>query len=81
MSYIIKRTNPIVNTKLTEKGRQKLAQGKLNFSYWAAGDCEVNYKISDNDVDSANNLPLTNFYSNVLKPKDQQSCLKYYLNH
>ena len=45
MSYIIKRTNPIVNTKLTEKGRQKLAQGKLNFSYWAAGDCEVNYKI------------------------------------
>jgi len=79
MSYIIKRTNPIVNTKLTEKGRQKLAQGKLNFSYWAVGDSEVNYKISDNDIDLTNNLPLSNFYSNVLKPKDQQGCLKYYL--
>jgi len=81
MSYIIKRTNPIVNTKLTAKGRQKLAQGKLNFSYWAVGDSEVNYKLADNDVatGATSNQPLTNFYSSIFKPKDNQTCLKYNL--
>ena len=40
MSYIIPSTSPFVSIKLTEKGREQLAQGKLNFSYWAVGDSE-----------------------------------------
>ncbi len=43
MSYIIKNTNPFVSIKLTEIGRELLAQGQLNFNYWAIGDSELNY--------------------------------------
>ena len=43
MSYIIKNTGPFVSIKLTEKGREQLAQGQLNFSFWGIGDSEINY--------------------------------------
>ena len=41
MSYIINSTNPFVSIKLTEKGREQLAQGQLNFSFWGIGDSEI----------------------------------------
>ena len=52
MSYItLENSNsPIVNVKLTDTGRKKLAQGQLNFSAWAIGDSEINYdseEVSD----------------------------------
>jgi len=43
MSYIINNTNAYSSIKLTEKGRERLALGQLNFAYWAIGDSEVNY--------------------------------------
>jgi len=43
MSYIIKSTSPFVSIKLTEKGREKLALGNLNFKSWVIGDSEINY--------------------------------------
>ena len=43
MSYIINSTSPFVSIKLTEKGRELLAQGQLNFSFWGIGDSELNY--------------------------------------
>jgi hypothetical protein len=47
MSYIINNTNPFVSIKLTEIGREKLASGSLNFSFWAIGDSEINYDRED----------------------------------
>ena len=44
MSYIINNSNAFVNIKLTEVGRMKLAQGKLDFKYWGIGDSEINIK-------------------------------------
>ena len=81
MSYIINNTNPFVSIKLTEIGREKLASGSLNFSFWAIGDSEINYNreaLYDNQ---------TGIYSNVtspariLRPKDRQPNFKYYITN
>lgn len=78
MSYIINNSDAFVNTKLTEKGREKLAKGSLNFSFWGIGDSEVNYDreaiVDDNPTDitlSAN--------TKILRPKDRQSDIKSWI--
>ena len=43
MGYIINNSDAFINIKLTDTGRQKLAQGQLNFASWAIGDSEINY--------------------------------------
>lgn len=71
MSYIIKSTNPYIRVKLTETGRQKLATGQLTFSRWAVGDSEIDYGYvlpNSPGVDSE-----------ILRPKDEQPNLRYYL--
>jgi hypothetical protein len=75
MSYIINSTSPFVSIKLTEKGREQLAQGKLNFSYWAIGDSEINYEreqIVDND-------PSLTATTAVFKPFDRQPNIKSFI--
>jgi hypothetical protein len=71
MSYIIKSTNPFIRVKLTEIGRQKLALGQLTYSSWAVGDSEIDYGYV------SPNLPGVN--EQILRPKDQQPNLKYFL--
>lgn len=65
MSYIIKNNNPILNIKLTDIGRYKIASGNLNYKYFAVGDSEINY-----------NYP-TPSGLNILKPKDNNPDIKY----
>lgn len=80
MSYIISNTSPFVSIKLTETGRQKLASGALNFSFWAIGDSEINY-----DRESLMDLNTTAPYQNltntskILRPKDRNPNIKYYI--
>jgi len=75
MSYIIKNANPFASTKLTEKGREKLAKGQLTFTSWAIGDSEINYN-REVFVDDAT-LSGT---SKILRPRDRQPDLKYFIN-
>jgi hypothetical protein len=76
MSYIIPSTDPFVSIKLTQKGREQLAQGKLNFSYWAIGDSEINY-VREAIVDPTNvSLSAT---SVVMRPVDREPNLKYFI--
>ena len=77
MSYIIPSTNPLINLKITEKGREKLSQGALTFSYWGIGDSEVNY---DREEELETNSSLTTT-SKVLRPKDDQPNIKYFLSN
>lgn len=79
MSYIISKTSPFVSTKLTEKGREKLAKGQLNFKYWAIGDSEINYgyeEIKDINQDDE----ILNKKSVISRPRDNQSNLKYFVS-
>ena len=61
MGYIIKNTSGLVNTRVTDTGRQKMSEGKFNVAYFAIGDSEVSY----------NTLPITYNQSNtvVLEPE------------
>lgn len=78
MSYIIKSTSPFVSIKLTQKGREQLAQGKLNFSYWAIGDSEINYNREA--IVDANPTDVTlSATSAVFRPFDRQPNIKTFI--
>lgn len=78
MSYIIKSTSPFVSIKLTEKGRENLAKGQLNFSYWAIGDSEINYD-REAIVDANPTSPTLSGASRVLRPFDKQPDIKSFI--
>jgi hypothetical protein len=46
MGYIIKDTAGLINTKLTDTGRQYLSEGNFNISYFQIGDSEVCYNCA-----------------------------------
>ena len=78
MSYIIKNTSPFVSIKLTQTGREQLAQGKLTFSYWAIGDSELNYERESIVDANPTNIPLS-ATSVVMRPLDRQPKLKSFI--
>ena len=43
MSYIIKNTSGLVNTRVTDTGRQKMSEGNFRVAYFQIGDSEVYY--------------------------------------
>jgi hypothetical protein len=43
MGYILKNTSGLINTRLTDTGRQKISQGNFNITYFQVGDSEVSY--------------------------------------
>jgi hypothetical protein len=65
MSYIIENKNPLIPIKLTSKGREKIAAGTINWSFWSLGDSEIDYRY-------VNNIPAEFGKLNILKPKDNQ---------
>tara|TARA_Y100001938_G_scaffold149934_1_gene238771 strand:+ start:5162 stop:7201 length:2040 start_codon:yes stop_codon:yes gene_type:complete len=69
MSYIIKTANALINAKLTDIGRKKLAGGQLNFKQWAFGDSEIDYSSLGTSVDFST--------LDILRPKDNNPDLKY----
>jgi len=78
MSYIIKTTDPFVSIKLTEKGREMLSQGLLNFTSWAIGDSEINYD-REAVVDANPNDISLSATSRILRPLDRQPNIKTYI--
>ena len=78
MSYIIPSTSPFVSVKLTQKGREQLAKGSLNFSYWAVGDSEINY-VREALVDANPTDVSLSATSVVMRPFDREPNLKYFV--
>lgn len=68
MSYISKNTGAFVNARLTDKGRELLSIGLLNFATFRLGDSEVDYST----LGASYNIAL----QNILKPKANQPDLK-----
>ncbi len=71
MSYIINSSGAFVNIKLTDTGRRKLAEGKLNFTAWGIGDSELNYNREE-IVDNYQSDPQLSGSSQILRPFDRQ---------
>ena len=78
MSYIIKTTDPFVSIKLTEKGREMLAQGQLNFTSWAIGDSEINYGREQIVDENPSDITLS-ATSRILRPLDREPQFKSYI--
>lgn len=72
MSYINRKNSAIISTKLTAKGRESIATGNLDWSFWSIGDSEVDYDNIDNILPSGEGLA-------IIKPKDINPHIQSYL--
>lgn len=80
MSYIINDTSSFVSIKLTEKGRERLSKGQLNFAYWAVGDSEINYE-REAIVDANQSVAALSGASQILRPFDRQPNIKSFITN
>ena len=80
MGFIIKNTAGLVNTRLTDIGREKLSQGNFNISYFQVGDSEVSYNTlptSYNQFDTVILEPSFNAQNSSGIPESNKSNVKY----
>ena len=79
MSYIIKNTSALINTRLTDVGRNNLSQGNFNISYFQIGDSEVNYSAVPNYNQTNNNIlmPAFNAQNDSGSPQSNKMNIKY----
>ena len=79
MGYILKDTQGLVVTRLTDVGRRKISQGNFNISYFQIGDSEVSYDNIDasNYSNSMVLEPPYNAQNNVGIPQSTKNDIKY----
>jgi hypothetical protein len=80
MSYILKNTSALVNTKLTDAGRRRLSQGNFNISYFQIGDSDVSYDTLPSGYNQANSMVLNSAFNaqNITgAPQSNKHNIKY----
>jgi len=79
MSYIIKHTAGLINTRLTDVGRRNISQGNFNISYFQIGDSEVSYTAVTNYNQTNNNIlmPAFNAQNDTGSPQSNKQNIKY----
>ena len=80
MSYILKNTSGLVNTRITDTGRLKLSQGNFNISYFQIGDSEVSYNELPNTYNQFNSVilePSFNSQNSAGVPESNKQNIKY----
>jgi hypothetical protein len=79
MSYVIKNTSGLINTRLTDVGRRNISQGNFNISYFQIGDSEVSYSAVTN-YNITNNMilmPAFNAQNDTGSPQSNKQNIKY----
>jgi len=80
MAYIIKNTAGLVNSRVTDTGRQKLSQGNFNISYFQIGDSEVSYDKLPSFYNQTNSYvlePSFNQQNSFGVPQSNKQSVKY----
>jgi len=80
MSYILKNTSGLVNTRVTDTGRQKLSQGNFKISYFQIGDSEVSYDKTPLNYNQPNSFvlePPFNTQNSSGVPQSNRQSVKY----
>ena len=79
MSYIIKNTSGLINTRLTDVGRRNISQGNFSISYFQIGDSEVSYSAVTNYNQTNNNIlmPAFNAQNDTGSPQSNKQNVKY----
>lgn len=80
MSYIIKNTSGLVNTRVTDTGRQRLSEGNFKIAYFAIGDSEISYNALPSTYNQANSVilePQFNSQNSAGVPESNRQYIKY----
>ena len=80
MSYILKNTSGLINTRLTDTARQKISQGTFNISYFQIGDSEVSYNSLPSTYNQFNTFilePNFNSQNSTAAPNSNKQNIKY----
>ena len=80
MAYIIKNTSGLVNTRVTDTGRQRLSEGNFRISYFAIGDSEISYNSlpsTYNQTDTVILQPEFNSQNSSGVPQSNRQYIKY----
>jgi hypothetical protein len=80
MAYIIKNTSGLVNTRVTDTGRQRLSEGNFRITYFALGDSEVSYNELPNTYNQSNTVilePEFNSQNSSGVPESNRQYIKY----
>lgn len=79
MSYIIKNTAALINTKLTDVGRRNISQGNFRIAYFQIGDSEVSYSAVPNYNQTNNSIlePAFNAQNDSGTPNSNKQNVKY----
>ena len=80
MSYIIKNTSALINSRLTDTGREKISQGNFNISYFQIGDSEVSYNVLPTSYNQSNTMilePAFNAQNSSGSPQSNKQNIKY----
>ena len=79
MGFIIKNTAALINTKITDTGRQYLSQGNFNISYFQVGDSEVCYDCASGVLPSTGYVlePSFNAQNSTGVPQSNRENIKY----
>jgi hypothetical protein len=80
MAYILKNTSGLVNTRVTDTGRQKLSEGNFNISYFQVGDSEVSYTALPSTYNQTNSMvlePPFNSQNTAGIPQSNRQTVKY----
>ena len=83
MSYIIKNTSALINTRMTDVGRRRLSQGNFNIKYFQVGDSEVTYSAVTSYNQTNNNIlmPAFNAQNDTPEGNNKQNIkYPYYLD-
>ena len=80
MAYIIKNTSGLVNTRVTDTGRQRLSEGRFNIAYFAIGDSEISYNQLPETYNQSNTVvlePEFNVQNSSGVPESNRQYIKY----
>jgi hypothetical protein len=79
MGFIIKNTAGLINTRITDTGRQLLSQGNFNISYFQVGDSEVCYNCAGSVQPSTGFVlePSFNAQNSTGSPQSNRENIKY----
>lgn len=80
MGYIIKNTSGLINTKITDTGRLKMAQGSFSIKYFQIGDSEVSYDTVPTTYNFSNSFvlePNSNSQNSAGSPQSNKQYIKY----
>jgi hypothetical protein len=80
MTYILKNTSGLINSRLTDAGRLKLSEGNFNISYFQIGDSEVSYNTLPSSYNQYNTMvlePNYNSQNSSFVPETNKQYVKY----